>query len=204
MRIFSVVGRKNSGKTTLIERMIPFFKAKGLRVAVVKHDAHDFSIDHEGKDTWRVRKAGADEVIIASGSQMAHMRSLPAPMEVGELLSHLASVDVVILEGYKRLNFPKLVVLRDASELFDMRLDGDPSVTAYVLRRAPNAAPPDSAVPRFWADEVERIAEFSWKKAREMTDEDIPVKQQTIYPASSIHHRASSIEHPASAVGHRA
>lgn len=165
MKIISVVGRSGSGKTTLIERMIPILRGHGMRVAVIKHDAHDFSIDHEGKDTWRVREAGADEVIIASGSQMAYMRNLSAPMEVSGLIDQLASPDVVILEGYKRLNFPKLVVLRDAAELVDMHLAGDPSVAAFVLRRMPNAAPPDSKIPRFWADEIDAIAAFTLKTA---------------------------------------
>lgn len=165
MNIISIVGRSGSGKTTLIERMIPILRGHGMRVAVIKHDAHDFSIDHEGKDTWRVREAGADEVIIASGSQMAHMRNLSAPMEVSGLIDQLASPDVVILEGYKRLNFPKLVVLRDAAELVDMHLAGDLSVAAFVLRRMPNAAPPDSKIPRFWADEIDAIAAFTLKTA---------------------------------------
>lgn len=165
MKLISVVGRKNSGKTTLIERMIPLLRARDVRVAVIKHDAHNFSIDREGKDTWRVRQAGADEVIIASGSQMAHMRNLAKPMEVVDLLGQLDSPDLVILEGYKRLNFPKLVALRDAADLHDMRLADDPSVVAYVLRRMPNSAPPDSDVPQFWADEIEAITEFALNKA---------------------------------------
>ncbi|OGH62356.1 MAG: molybdopterin-guanine dinucleotide biosynthesis protein B [Candidatus Lindowbacteria bacterium RIFCSPLOWO2_12_FULL_62_27] len=160
MKIISVVGRKNSGKTTLIERMIPLFRAQGLAVAVIKHDAHDFSIDQKGKDTWRFRQAGADEVVIASSSQVAHMRRLEAPIEVADILSRLESPDLVILEGYKRLGFPKLVVLRDAAELADMGLERESTVIGFVLRRTPNANPPDSRVPRFWADEVDRIAGF--------------------------------------------
>lgn len=165
MKIISVVGRKNSGKTTLIERMIPVLRARGLRVAVIKHDAHDFSIDHEGKDTWRFRQAGAEEVIIASSSQMAHMRRLESPVEVGDILGRLGSVDLAILEGYKRLKFPKMIVLRDAAELVEMGLDREPTVVGYVLRRTPNANPPDSAVPRFWADEIDRVTAFIVEKA---------------------------------------
>ena len=160
MKIISVVGRKNSGKTTLIERMIPIFRKREMRVAVVKHDAHDFSIDHEGKDTWRFRQAGAEEVVIASSSQLALMRRLETPVCPEEILSLLDSPDLVILEGYKRMHYPKLAVLRCASELTDMHLQDDPTVIGHVLRRLPNAAPPDSKTTQFWADEIVRIADF--------------------------------------------
>lgn len=175
VKIISVVGRKNSGKTTLIERMIPILRARDVQVAVIKHDAHDFSIDHEGKDTWRVRRAGAAEVIIASGSQMAHMRNLSAPMEMDDLLARLASPDLVILEGYKRLNFPKLVVLRDTAELHDMHLDGDPSVVAHVLRHAPSSAAWASSVPQFWADEIAAISEFAMNHAMPLSTAPAPM-----------------------------
>jgi len=114
MKVFGVAGFKNSGKTTLVVELIAELKSRGLRVATVKHAHHEFDIDQPGKDSYRHRDAGAEEVIVASRRRWAHIRELgdggEPPLE--ELLAHLGEVDLVLVEGYKHGDHPRLEVRR--------------------------------------------------------------------------------------------
>lgn len=111
--IVSIVGHSGSGKTTLIERIIPRLKSKGYKVGAIKHDAHRFDIDHEGKDTWRMTNSGADAVAISSKNKMAFVKTLEEEKSIDELASWLFSdVDIIISEGYKALSKPKIEVVR--------------------------------------------------------------------------------------------
>lgn len=115
-RIFGISGWSGSGKTTLIERMIPILRARGLSVSLVKHTHHDFDIDRPGKDSWRFRAAGAGEVMLAGESRWALMRELrdaPEP-SLDELLGRLAPCDLVLFEGFKAADLPKIEVFRPA------------------------------------------------------------------------------------------
>ncbi len=111
---FSVVGKSNSGKTTLIEKLVTELKRRGYRVGTVKHDVHGFEVDHEGKDTWRHRQAGADVVVIASPDKMAMIESLSGELPLGDILARVRGVDLIVTEGFKRGPLPKLEVLRSA------------------------------------------------------------------------------------------
>ena len=118
MKVVGFAGFSGSGKTQLVERLIPALKLMGLRVSVAKHAHHDFDIDREGKDTWRHRQAGAFEVIVASDRRLALMREFeqPARMNVHHLLAELYDgVDWVLVEGFKDSNLPKIEVWRAAS-----------------------------------------------------------------------------------------
>jgi molybdopterin-guanine dinucleotide biosynthesis protein B len=118
MKVVGFAGFSGSGKTQLVERLIPALKLMGLRVSVAKHAHHDFDIDREGKDTWRHRQAGAFEVIVASDRRLALMREFeqPARMNVHHLLAELyEGVDWVLVEGFKDSNLPKVEVWRAAS-----------------------------------------------------------------------------------------
>ncbi|MHB0868022.1 MAG: molybdopterin-guanine dinucleotide biosynthesis protein B [Chloroflexota bacterium] len=112
--IISVVGRSDSGKTTFLEKLIPALKSRGLRVAVVKHDSHGFEMDRPGKDTWRLRQAGADAVMISAPAQMALIRSgLERELSLDELADLVGdAVDLVLTEGYKSGNKIKIEVSR--------------------------------------------------------------------------------------------
>jgi molybdopterin-guanine dinucleotide biosynthesis adapter protein len=112
--VVSVVGRSDSGKTTFLEKLIPELKSRGLRVAVVKHDRHGFEMDRPGKDTWRLRQAGADAVMISAPNQMALIRSgLTEEIPLDDLASLLdGAVDLVLTEGYKSGDKPKIEVSR--------------------------------------------------------------------------------------------
>ena len=108
-----IIGCKNAGKTTLIERLLKEFASRGLRVATIKHDAHDFEIDIPGKDTWRHRAAGSRLTIIASESKFALIRETEREAELDELL-HLVddSFDLVLVEGMRNSSLPKILVRR--------------------------------------------------------------------------------------------
>lgn len=110
------VGRKNSGKTTLMEKVILGLKADGYRVAAVKHDAHRFEIDHPGKDSYRFQAAGADTTVISSREKTAVVLHHREEMPLDSILSRFASeVDIVLAEGYKASPFPKIEVHRKAT-----------------------------------------------------------------------------------------
>ena len=111
--IISVVGKTNSGKTTFIEKLIKELKRRGYRVATVKHDVHNFEIDHEGKDTWRHAQAGADTVVISSKGKLAMIKKLDGQHSLDELSRWLLKdVDIIITEGYKRQDKPKIEIFR--------------------------------------------------------------------------------------------
>jgi molybdopterin-guanine dinucleotide biosynthesis protein B len=118
MKVVGFAGYSGSGKTHLVERLIPALKLRGLRVSVVKHAHHKFDIDHPGKDTWRHREAGAFEVVVASDRRLALMREFeqPARLSVHHLLAELyEGVDWVLVEGFKDANLLKVEVWRSAS-----------------------------------------------------------------------------------------
>ncbi|NNG47656.1 MAG: molybdopterin-guanine dinucleotide biosynthesis protein B, partial [Deltaproteobacteria bacterium] len=103
------VGRKNSGKTTLMEKVIAGLTAAGHRVAAVKHDAHHFEIDHPGKDSYRFKAAGADTTVISSPEMTAVVLRHREEMPLESILSRFVSgVDIVLAEGYKASPFPKI------------------------------------------------------------------------------------------------
>ena len=111
--VFSIVAYSGTGKTTLLEKLIAELKSRGLRVAAIKHDAHEFEIDREGKDSWRFTRAGADITAITSVSKAAIIENRPVDMET--LLGKITGVDIIITEGYKHGKWPKIAVRRAAA-----------------------------------------------------------------------------------------
>ena len=154
--IVSVVGRSDSGKTTFLEKLIPALKTRGLRVAVVKHDSHGFEMDRPGKDTWRLRQAGADAVMISSPSQMALIRSgldREATLdELAELISN--QVDLVLTEGYKSGNKPKIEVSRVVIS------GGELLCTKEELLAVVSDGPRPIDVPRFDLEDAGGVADL--------------------------------------------
>jgi len=153
--IVSIVGRSNSGKTTLIEKLIPILKRRGYRVGTVKHDVHGFEMDREGKDTYRHFHSGADGVLISSPKKMAFIKRVEPAPSLDELVEHFYSdMDIVITEGFKRLDKPKIEVFRSA-------VHPEPLCTAADNRVA-LASDVELTVdcPRFDIDDVESIADF--------------------------------------------
>jgi molybdopterin-guanine dinucleotide biosynthesis protein B len=117
-------GFSNSGKTTLIEQVIPALQQHGLRISIIKHAHHGFDMDRPGKDSYRYRQAGACEVLVASDQRTALLRENTAPSEpqVHELIDRLASnADWVLVEGFKDCNLPKLEIWRAAGAGYEER-----------------------------------------------------------------------------------
>jgi molybdopterin-guanine dinucleotide biosynthesis protein B len=113
--IVSMVGKSNSGKTTFLEKLLPELARRGYRVGVVKHDVHGFEIDQPGKDTWRLRQVGAGRVVISSPQRFALIGQVEQELTLDELTGrYLGDVDLVISEGYKRGDKPKIEVCRAA------------------------------------------------------------------------------------------
>jgi molybdopterin-guanine dinucleotide biosynthesis protein B len=111
--IISIVGKSDSGKTTLIEKLLPELKRRGYRVATVKHDIHSFEVDREGKDSWRHKQAGAHTVVISSPQKVALIRDVEKDLTLEELREKLIQdVDLILSEGYKKDVQPKIEVFR--------------------------------------------------------------------------------------------
>jgi molybdopterin-guanine dinucleotide biosynthesis adapter protein len=117
--ILQVIGYKKSGKTTLVCELIQRFSSLGLRVGSIKHDAHEFVIDHEGTDSSRHQQAGAVVSAITSPSQTAMMSSMGTSLDrlIQQLDEMGNSLDLIIVEGFKTESYPKIVLLRSDEDL---------------------------------------------------------------------------------------
>ena len=133
MYVAGFVGRSGSGKTTLIEALLGEFAQRGLRASVIKHAHHGFELDREGKDSWRHRKAGAYEVLVASPHLLALQRETREAREydLRDLLRRLDPVDWVLVEGFKQAPIPRIEVWR-ASVAPAPLLAGDPGLVALA------------------------------------------------------------------------
>lgn len=113
--VVSIVAKSGTGKTTLLEKLIAELKGRGYRVGAIKHDAHSFSIDHEGKDSWRLTQAGAETMLITSPAKVAMVKMNRADQEpdLAETIARYCSdLDIVLTEGFKRSTLPKIEVHR--------------------------------------------------------------------------------------------
>src|SRR5262249_26990818 len=116
MKTFGFIGYSNTGKTTLIEKLIPIFGARGLRVAAIKHAHHGFDMDRPGKDSYRYRMAGARQVVIATAERWALLSETARPASLDELLAALAPCDLVLVEGFRSEGtFPRIEVRRSTN-----------------------------------------------------------------------------------------
>ncbi len=111
--VIAFAAYSGTGKTTLIEKLVRNLKEKGLRIAVIKHDGHDFEIDKEGKDSWRFTQAGADMTIISSAQKTAIIEQRERSLQ--ENLSMVHDVDLILVEGYKNENLPQIGISRKAT-----------------------------------------------------------------------------------------
>jgi molybdopterin-guanine dinucleotide biosynthesis adapter protein len=111
--IVSIVGKSNSGKTTLLEKLIPELAGRGYRVATIKHNVHGFDIDQEGKDSWRHKRAGAHLTVISSPCRIAVIEDVDQDHSLAEIREkYIHGVDIILTEGYKGNPFPKIEVFR--------------------------------------------------------------------------------------------
>lgn len=113
--VISIVAKSGTGKTTLLEKLLPELRARGLQVGVLKHHSHVSSFDVPGKDTYRLAAAGADVVVGASPVQVAVFRRQDGSGDLDSVIAdHFTDMDVVLVEGYKRGGYPKIEVHRSA------------------------------------------------------------------------------------------
>ena len=156
--ILCFVGRSNSGKTTLIERVIPELVRAGYKVATVKHAGHGFDLDTEGKDSWRHKRAGASSVMVLSKGSMAMFADVPDQLKVEEVrdrfLDH--TYDLIIAEGWKNEGYPKIVIVRDQI--------GEIPVSSEGLLAVVSDKSVDLDIPLFGLDDVVGVAALIMKQ----------------------------------------
>jgi len=140
--IVSFVGKSNSGKTTLIVKLIRELKSRGYKVATIKHSHHSFELDKEGKDSWLHTQAGADAVVVASKKMTGIIRIAPKELPLSEIVNtHLHDMDIILAEGYKTQAIPKIEVLR--SEICtDLICKDDQNLIAVVSDKKPEISIP--------------------------------------------------------------
>ena len=156
MHVFSFVAAcSNSGKTTLIEKIVMILRKKGLRVAVVKHASAGFDLDKPGKDSWRFQQAGAGTVVLVGPTQMAVIKNIEKDPTVEELQQWAGDADIIIHEGFKVFGKNRIEIFRQGiSGSRPLALD-DPSFLALVSDR-----PFDVKIPFFDLNDAEGVAEF--------------------------------------------
>ncbi len=157
MKIFGVIGWKNNGKTGLMERLVREISSRGISVSTVKHAHHKFDVDHQGKDSFRHREAGAQEVLLSSRYRWALMHELRDEAEppLDKMLARMAPVDLLLIEGYKRDEHAKIEAHRGATGQ-DLIAYHDDTVVAV----ASDIAMPDFDRPVFDLDDTTAIANF--------------------------------------------
>jgi molybdopterin-guanine dinucleotide biosynthesis protein MobB len=156
--IVSVVGKSDSGKTTLICGLIPELKKRGYRVATIKHDIHGFDIDRTGKDTWKHSEAGADTVVISSPQKVAMIEKVAKELTLDQVMAKIRGVDIIISEGYKGNNKPKLEVFRSSVHDAPLCSPGD------NLFAMASDVHPDLGVPVFALDDYSGMADLIVKR----------------------------------------
>jgi molybdopterin-guanine dinucleotide biosynthesis adapter protein len=154
MKVIGLAGWSGAGKTTLLTRAIPLLNEQGLSVSVIKHAHHKFDVDKPGKDSFRHREAGAEEVLVSSGNRWALMHELRGEREphLPELLQKLSRVDLVVIEGYKSEPIPKIEVHRAANGK-PLLFPADPDIVAVAADVAV-----ETALPTAHLDDIAAIA----------------------------------------------
>jgi molybdopterin-guanine dinucleotide biosynthesis protein B len=163
VRLIGLAGFSGSGKTTLLAKLLPVLVARGRIVSTVKHAHHSFDVDQPGKDSHTHRLSGASEVLVSSGRRWALMHELRGEREptLRELVARLSPVDLVIVEGFKTEDHPKLEVHRGAVGK-PLLYPGDPNIVAIASDERPANAP----LPFAALDDIEAIADLVDELAR--------------------------------------
>lgn len=164
MKIFGIAGRSGMGKTTLLERLIPSLAARGLRVSLIKHSHKPVDIDRPGKDSYRLREAGCAEVLLLGPERWALMHELRGAPEptLEQLVPHMQRCDLLLIEGFKGGDFPKLEVWR-ASEGKPVLWGEWPGIVAVASDdlAALTTPQPPAGPPRLALADTAAIADFA-------------------------------------------
>jgi molybdopterin-guanine dinucleotide biosynthesis protein B len=151
--VITFVGLSGMGKTTFLEKLIPILKARGICLAVIKHDTHCFEIDKPGKDSFRFAAAGADVVAISSAEKIAIIEKPVAELSLDDIISRLPKMDLILTEGYKKSPNKKIELHR--VELNHPILCQPDELLAIVTN-----APVEMNVPQIRFEDVEGCAEI--------------------------------------------
>jgi molybdopterin-guanine dinucleotide biosynthesis protein MobB len=153
--VISFIAKSGTGKTTFLEKLLPELKARGLRVGVLKHHAHATPFDVPGKDSYRLAQAGADVVVGASAVQVAvfYQEDGAADLE-GVITRHFGGLDLVLAEGFKQGNYPKIEVHRAASRHTELLCE--PGELMALVTDEPWA----TNLPQFDLEDASRMADF--------------------------------------------
>ena len=149
--IVSFVGYSDSGKTTFLVKVIKELKKRGYRIGVIKHDGHDFEIDHVGTDTWKHGQAGADVVCIASSRKIAVMRTTVKPSTLDEIIPLINNVDLILTEGFKQEQKPQIEVNRQGTESLGKKDNTIALVSDLLVYEG---------IPHFSLEDAEGVADF--------------------------------------------
>lgn len=157
--LFGVTGWKNSGKTTLTARLIAELTHRGYAVSVIKHAHEGFDIDHRGRDSFKLREAGAFEVVLSSPSRFALMRELGRRPEMpfAEIVAQVGPCDLLLVEGFKREDFPKIEIRREGAASREPLHGAFPGIVAIASDRPESEG---ETLPVFQLDDIAAIADF--------------------------------------------
>ena len=167
MRAIGFAGWSGAGKTTLIVKLIPELNRRGLSVSTIKHAHHNFDLDQPGKDSYEHRAAGAEEVLVASANRVALMRELRGAPEpsLGELFRLLKTVDLVLVEGFKRDPLPKIEVFGTANAKPPLYAE-DRNIVALIS----DAAAPAAGLPHASIDDIAAAADLVLAHAKPLAE----------------------------------
>ena len=162
MKVIGIAGWSGAGKTTLISRVIPYLRQRGLRISVIKHAHHDFDVDVPGKDSWVHRQSGAKEVLVSSANRwvlMHELRGVEEP-QLPELLKKMSPVDLVVIEGFKSEPIRKIEVHRKATGK-PLLFPGDPAIAGIATDTAL-----ETRLPVAHLDDIPAVATLMQKYAQ--------------------------------------
>jgi len=158
--VLSIVARTGTGKTTFLEKLIPILTGRGYRIGVVKHAHHTFDIDQPGKDSYRLREAGASQVLLNAPNQMALIRRQDKEIPLKEVLGYFRDVDLILIEGYKGEDLPRIEIFRTGAGYPEPLCVESKSPLALVSDRPF----PDSSFSVFSMENVKGVADLIEKE----------------------------------------
>lgn len=148
-----IAGYSNSGKTTVVERLVRVLKSRGYTIAAIKHAAHGYSVDPPGKDSWRVLQAGADRMVLVGPDSYTVHHRCSKPPALQELILEIRDVDLILVEGFKSEPGPKIEIYRKGHS--PGRLPPGSQIIAVV-----SDAPLAEQAPCFSFEQTEELADF--------------------------------------------
>lgn len=159
--VFAFAAYSGTGKTTVIEKIVLELKARGLRVAVIKHDGHRFEIDHEGKDSWRFAHAGADITIISSQEKTAYIEQ--RELSLRQLIDMVHDVDLILVEGYKNETLPQIGIARRATG------KGFTADLSRFMAIITDMEEIETTLPRFSFEDIQGVTDFIMQNMNDFT-----------------------------------